>query len=101
MFINVFTYFKKLFVEDFSVPFCSGKNHGCLVHVMVILTPHLFLRGYWTEIEYLLCIWAGRQSLILCTLEVLTLMFHGFHIASINSIAKPSQKGLNVFLFFL
>lgn len=51
MFIYVFTYFKKLFVEDFSVPFCFSKNCGCLVHVILILTSYLFLREYWMELQ--------------------------------------------------
>lgn len=53
MFIYVFMYFKKLFVEDFRVPFCFGKNHGCLVCVILILKPHLFLREYQTKIQRL------------------------------------------------
>lgn len=31
----IYMYFKKLFVEEISVTFCSGKYFGCLVYTVL------------------------------------------------------------------
>ena len=86
MLMYVFTYFKKLFIEDFSVPFCFSKNCGCLAHVILILTPHLFLTEYGIEIQRLRVssIWAGRQILTLCTLELTAWCFCFFRDSTLQ-----------------
>lgn len=33
----IYMYFKKQFVEEISVTFCSGKNFGCLVYTVLTL----------------------------------------------------------------
>lgn len=90
MFVYVFMYFKELFVEDFSVPFCFVKNRS---YDFDFNTPPFPERVQDKRLrvssDHL-----GRKTEP-NSLEVLTLMFQfqflhaGFHIASINSIAKP------------